>query len=81
MKLDQISVTDNFFDIGGHSLLAVQIVTRVKEKYDVEFSMRRLFEVSSIAGMASYVENALWLREPQAGESDVEGDDFEELEI
>ncbi|HVK99262.1 MAG TPA: non-ribosomal peptide synthetase, partial [Dongiaceae bacterium] len=81
MKTDQISVLDHFFDIGGHSLLAVQIVTRVKEKYDVEFSMRRLFEVATIAGMASYVENALWLRQPAADEAASDSDDFEEIEL
>jgi acyl-coenzyme A synthetase/AMP-(fatty) acid ligase/acyl carrier protein len=80
MKVERVSVVDNFFDIGGHSLLAVQIVTRVKEKYNVDFSMRRLFEVSSVAGMASYVENALWLREPGAGQQDTDGD-FEEIEL
>lgn len=81
MKADQISVLDHFFDIGGHSLLAVQIVTRVKDKFAVEFSMRRLFEVSTIAGMASYVENALWLRQPAAEESAGDTDDFEEIEL
>ena len=44
-------------------------------------SMRRLFEVSTIAGMASYVENALWLRQPAAEESAGDTDDFEEIEL
>ncbi|MBA54635.1 MAG: hypothetical protein CMK89_09285 [Pseudomonadales bacterium] len=80
LKVDQISVVDNFFDVGGHSLLAVQIVSRVKEKYQIEFSMRRLMEIASIEGMASYVENALWVR--GTGNQDEDGDeDFEELEI
>jgi len=63
LKVERISVVDNFFDVGGHSLLAVQIVSRVKEEYSIEFSMRRLLEIATIAGMASYVENALWVRE------------------
>lgn len=81
MKRDRIGVDDHFFDIGGHSLLAVQIVARVKEQYAVEFSMRRLFEVATIAGMASYVENAVWLRESEAGTAADAGDDYEEIEI
>ncbi|MVF12546.1 amino acid adenylation domain-containing protein [Ketobacter sp. MCCC 1A13808] len=81
LKMDQISVVDNFFDIGGHSLLAVQIVTRVKTAYSVEFSMRRLLEVASIEGMATYVENALWLRESEQTASSGDDEDFEELEI
>jgi acyl carrier protein len=81
LKMEQISVVDNFFDIGGHSLLAVQIVTRVKEAYHVEFSMRRLLEVASIEGMAAYVENALWLRESEQTSTSGDDEDFEELEI
>lgn len=80
LKIDQISVVDNFFDVGGHSLLAVQIVSRVKDKYQIEFSMRRLLEIASVEGMASYVENALWVRQSESMEDD-SGDDFEELEI
>ena len=80
LKLKQISVVDNFFDVGGHSLLAVQIVTRVKEKYQVEFSMRRLLEIATIQGMANYVENALWVRQSGA-QPDADDDEFEELEI
>ncbi|HAG94274.1 MAG TPA: hypothetical protein DCL78_09125, partial [Gammaproteobacteria bacterium] len=80
LKIDQISVADNFFDVGGHSLLAVQIVSRVKERYQIEFSMRRLLEIATIEGMASYVENALWIRDAETQEEDT-GDDFEELEI
>jgi amino acid adenylation domain-containing protein len=80
MKREQIGVEDHFFDIGGHSLLAVQIVARVKEKYNVEFSMRRLFEVATIAGMASYVENAVWLKQSDSASADA-GDDYEEIEI
>lgn len=80
LKLEQISVADNFFDVGGHSLLAVQIVSRVKERYQIEFSMRRLLEIASIEGMASYVENALWIRDGDSQEEDSD-DDFEELEI
>ncbi|MCP5015978.1 MAG: amino acid adenylation domain-containing protein [Ketobacter sp.] len=80
LKIDQISVVDNFFDVGGHSLLAVQIVARVKEKYEIEFSMRRLLEIASIEGMASYVESSLWVRQSESTDDD-SGDDFEELEI
>ncbi|RLT97980.1 non-ribosomal peptide synthetase [Ketobacter sp.] len=80
LKVEQISVVDNFFDVGGHSLLAVQIVSRVKEQYQIEFSMRRLMEIASIEGMASYVENALWVRGAEE-QGDDAGDDFEELEI
>ncbi len=81
LKMESISIEDNFFDIGGHSLLAVQIVTRVKELYQVEFSMRRLMELATIKGMASYVENALWLQSSTAETTADDDEDLEEFEI
>ena len=81
LKVQELSVTENFFDAGGHSLLATQIVARVKEKYGVDFSMRVLFEVSTVEGMANYVETTLWARggleEPTANDDE----DMEEFEI
>ena len=82
LRLESISVTDNFFDVGGHSLLATQIVARVKELYNVEFSMRVLFEVSTIEGMANYVETTLWARgDLNNADSSEDDDDMEEFEI
>ncbi len=42
--------------------------------------MRRLMEIASIEGMASYVENALWVRGTDNQDEDSD-EDFEELEI
>lgn len=82
LRQESISVNDNFFDVGGHSLLATQIVARVKELYNVEFSMRVLFEVSTIEGMANYVETTLWARGDLENANNAEDDDdMEEFEI
>lgn len=83
LKHEHISVTDQFFDVGGHSLLATQVVARVKEKFSVEFSLKNIFEVSSVEGMARYVDTALWARQAASAPAAVDGsdDDMEEIEI
>lgn len=53
---DQIGVRDNFFDLGGHSLLVTQLISRVREAFQVEMAPRELFEAPTVAGLAERIE-------------------------
>lgn len=52
LRTERISVADSFFDMGGHSLLVTQVVSRVKETFDVALSLRRFFTAPTLAGLA-----------------------------
>jgi acyl carrier protein len=49
---------DNFLDLGGHSMLALQLSQRAKERYGVEFDMKVLFEKSVAEAAAELVARA-----------------------
>jgi 1-acyl-sn-glycerol-3-phosphate acyltransferase/acyl carrier protein len=52
LKRQDISIDDNFFEIGGYSLLALQLLTQIKEKLGVEISLHSFFESPTIADLS-----------------------------
>ena len=55
-----IGVETNFFEIGGHSLQATQIIARIRMAFQVEeFPVRRIFQTPTIAGLVQGVEEAV----------------------
>jgi acyl carrier protein len=49
IEIDNIDVEDNFFDIGGNSLLVMQFMDYVDENFSVELSIKDLFEKNILA--------------------------------
>jgi acyl carrier protein len=52
LKLDEIGIEDNFFLLGGHSLFAAQLITRLRERFNVEIPLLTLFESPTVASLA-----------------------------
>ena len=55
--LDDIGVYDNFFDLGGQSLRAAQILSRIQQSFHVEIPLEKLFAAPTIAALAGYIES------------------------
>jgi amino acid adenylation domain-containing protein len=59
LRVDKVGIHDNFFELGGHSLLATQLVARVRSAFNVELSLRKLYEQPTVAGMTLVLLDAL----------------------
>ncbi len=55
LKHKKISVTDNFFDMGGHSLKATRLMAMIHEEMNVELSLIEIFKNSTIAELAKII--------------------------
>jgi NAD(P)-dependent dehydrogenase (short-subunit alcohol dehydrogenase family)/acyl carrier protein len=55
LGVEQVGINDNFFDLGGHSLLGTQLLSRLQQKFQVEIPLRTLFETQTVAGLAEII--------------------------
>jgi len=71
LRLDRISIDDNFFLLGGSSLMGAQLIARVKEVFGVALPLRTLFENPTVRRLAVEVELAVVAAVESMSESEV----------
>ena len=80
---EKVSINDCFFDIGGHSLLATKIVSRVRESFKIELTVKSLFSMTTIDEMARYIDTLLKARDDmlELGSGDKDDKGRQEIEL
>ena len=53
LSLEQVGIHDNFFDLGGHSLSATQVISLVRQAFHLDLPLLSLFEAPTVAGLAA----------------------------
>jgi len=58
LDIEQVGIYDNFFEVGGHSLLAIRLLAAIRRKLDVELSVNDIFIYPTIAGFSEQFFNS-----------------------
>lgn len=56
LNRSHVGIYDNFFNLGGHSILATQIMASIRDTFRVELSIRSFFEAPTIAALAQQID-------------------------
>ncbi|MGK7905412.1 MAG: amino acid adenylation domain-containing protein [Hormoscilla sp.] len=58
LGIERVGIHDNFFKLGGYSLLVTQVLSRVREAFQVELPLREIFEAPTVAAQALVIEKS-----------------------
>jgi acyl transferase domain-containing protein len=56
LGITSVGTEDDFFDLGGHSLMAIQLMSRMREEFGIELSIQEFFDQPTVAGLSSAVD-------------------------
>jgi acyl-coenzyme A synthetase/AMP-(fatty) acid ligase/acyl carrier protein len=66
LGLESVAPDDNFFLLGGHSLLGAQLIAKLRAAFDLQISLRSLFAAPTVAALAREVERLAGARQAEA---------------
>ena len=72
LGVQRVDVEANFFALGGHSLLGIQLISRVRDALGVELSLRTVFEAPSVAELSAEIERLLCAKLDAMSEEEVQ---------
>jgi acyl carrier protein len=59
LRLEPVGVDDDFFELGGDSLVAMRLIARLEREFQLSLPMRCLFQAPTVAGLAATITQRL----------------------
>jgi amino acid adenylation domain-containing protein len=72
LRVDRVGREDNFFMLGGHSLMGAQLIAKIQQSFGVELSLRALFEEPTVRGMSAEIERLIYAKVSAMSESEAQ---------
>jgi acyl carrier protein len=72
LNLSEVSVNDNFFLLGGHSLLGTQLIVKIRSTFGVDLALRTLFDAPTIAELSAEIEQQIIAKVENMSEEEAE---------
>jgi acyl carrier protein len=76
LKLESVGIHDNFFDLGGHSLMATQVVSQIRETMGIELPLSEMFSYPTVAELTNKIELIRWTSEEFTEDESEEDEEF-----
>lgn len=67
LGIRDVGIDDDFFELGGDSLLATQVISRIRDELGVALPMPSFFNHPTLAGVADSIDTVRWVTQAQAG--------------
>jgi amino acid adenylation domain-containing protein len=83
LGVSNIGLHDNFFHLGGHSLLVTQLIARLRSLFPVQMPLNVVFEKPTVYALADHIDTLLWATQPSISRSMIDSDEDprDEIEI
>jgi amino acid adenylation domain-containing protein len=63
LDLDEIGISVNFFEAGGHSIKAIKLISRMEREFGIQMDIKTLYKLPTIKSQAQYIETMNWIEE------------------
>jgi acyl carrier protein len=75
LEREPIGIRDNFFDLGGHSLKATRVISKLHETFGIKIDLKNMFVDPTIEHLSDYISTVQWM----AGTSEIFAEDNGEM--
>ena len=65
LKVEKVGIHESFFDLGGHSILAVRMMAQIRSSFGIQLPLHHIFRTPTISGLALLIESKLWTESEQ----------------